>query len=212
MTESWRYDQVLTERSFPWPPAEDESPLAAFGETWKQSTFQPGRFFARLPRTGGNGPAVLYYLVIGVLVAGVTLFWETVGGWAGVGEDTVLAPGMDVQPILVFLFSPLILLFALAASAAATHLVLLLVRGALHGFGATVRVFCYAYSPMLFGMVPVVGTFVGMAWMVVVAIVGLGAAHATPGWKPALAVILPLVVLGGIVVMGLLTLLAAGAV
>jgi hypothetical protein len=54
---------------------------------------------------------------------------------------------------------------------------LLILRGATHGIGTTVRVFCYAYSPMIFGVVPVLGGLVGGIWMLVIAIIGLGAAH-----------------------------------
>jgi hypothetical protein len=72
-------------------------------------------------------------------------------------------------------------------------------------------VFCYAYSPMIFGVVPVVGGFVGGIWMLVIAIIGLGAAHDVPMWKPVLAVLLPFLALMGLILMVFVAAIAAGA-
>jgi hypothetical protein len=212
MTDPWYYEDVGTPPAFPWPPADGGGFLAAMGSTWKAATFEPVRFFTALPREGGIGAAVLYYLIIGVLVAGASLFWDALGQSSGMGQDVLLADGPVIQPLIAFLLSPMVLVFALVLSAGVTHLMLLLVRGATHGFDTTLRVFCYAYSPMLFGVIPLLGTLVGMAWMLVAAVLGLAAAHGTERWKPALAVVLPFIILVGLAVMALLTVVAAGSV
>jgi hypothetical protein len=210
VTETWRYDEVRP-GAFPWPPPEDGPVLGTFGATWRSATFEPGRFFAGLPRQGGTGAAILYYLIIGILVAGASLFWNMLRPALGAGQDMVIADGPEISPVLGFLFSPIILLLGLILSASVTHVMLLLLRGATHGFDTTLRVFCYAYSPMLFGVVPVLGNIVGAIWMLVVAVLGLAAAHATPPWKPALALALPFLVLMGIILMALMAILATGA-
>jgi hypothetical protein len=210
MNETWRYDEVEEPAGFPWPPAEGTPVLGALGETWKSATLEPGRFFARVPRTGGTGPAVLYYLIIGILVAGASLFWEMLGGTLDMGQE-IVADGPQISPAISFLFSPILLLLGLVLSAGVTHLVLLVLRGATHAFDTTLRVFCYAYSPMLFGFIPVLGTLAGLVWMLVVAVIGLAAAHETDRWKPALAVVLPFLILLAIVVTAIMAFLAAGA-
>jgi hypothetical protein len=189
MTESWRYDEVDAPTGFPWPPPDDGSVLGSFGEAWKSATFDPAGFFRRIPRDGGTGAALVYYLAIGILVAGANLFWESLGG--GAGDETLAEPDLFIQPVVGFLLSPLILLMALVLTAGVVHLILLLLRGAEHRFDTSVRVFCYAYSPMLFGVVPLVGTIVGSIWMLGLAIIGLREAHQTETWKPAVAVLLP---------------------
>jgi hypothetical protein len=78
---------AANESRFPWPPAEGESALTALFESWRGAVFRPTEFFRNLPRNGGYGPFILYYLVIGVLVAGASLFWSTLGP-AGLGQDT----------------------------------------------------------------------------------------------------------------------------
>jgi hypothetical protein len=210
MSEAWRYDEVESSPSFPWPPAEGGSVPGGFGETWKSASLGPVAFFRQIPRDGGTGAAVLYYLVVGILVAGATLFWEALGTGARFGDE-VVADGAGVRPAVTFLLSPIILILALGLAAGVTHLVLLLLRGAGHGMDTTVRVFCYAYSPMILGIVPVVGTIAGTLWMIVIAIVGLREAHGTETWKPAVAILFPFLLLMGLAAFALMTVLAGAA-
>jgi hypothetical protein len=211
MTEHWRYEEVDAPRLFPWPPAEDDSILGALGETWKSASLEPSDFFSRLPPDGGTRAAVAYYLAVGVLAAGAKLFWESLGGGGmDPGQFAELGVGEGVGPVVSFLLSPLLLLFGLVLAGGVTHLMLLVVGGATHGFDTTLRVFCYAYSPQILGIIPVVGSIIGTVWMLVIAIIGLRAAHRSPTWKPALAVMLPFLLLLGLLAVGLM-LLAAGA-
>lgn len=200
MTDTWEYgDAAATTKGFPWPPAESDSILGSFGETWKSATFDPTAFFARMPKAGGTGAALLYYLVIGMLVAGASLFWQSATGLSELMGPEGARTGLD--PVISFLLSPPILVLVLAVEAGITHLLLLIFGGPRHGFRTTVRVFCFAYSPMIFGFVPVLGTLVGTVWMVVLAIIGLRESHETDGWKAALAVLLPVVLLVGLFIL-----------
>lgn len=213
MTETWSYGEAAEPRGFPWPPPEGGSAIGAFGETWKDATFDAKSFFHRLPPGRSVGPALLYYLIIGILAAGVGLFWDATGvfttpaGQAPVAEASGFGA---LDPVVAFLLSPLVLLIALGLSAGITHLLLLMLGGARNGFGTTVRVFCYAYSPMLFGVVPVLGAIVGSIWMIVVAIIGLREGHATEGWKAGLAVLLPFILMVGLLIFAIMMLAAAG--
>lgn len=217
MTEIWEYgdaaDEERAER-FPWPPGEEDPVLARFGETWRSATFDPARFFARVPRDGGTGAALLYYLALGVLVAGATLFWDALSLYTGTLSQSGLAAQMGleaVSPVVRFLFAPVALLVTLFVGAAITHMILSLFDGTPHGFGTTIRVFAYAYSPGLFGVVPLIGGIVGSLWMLALLIIGLREAQDTAGWKAAVAVLLPFVLLVALFIVALLTLAAAGA-
>lgn len=215
MTDTWSYGDAAEPIGFPWPPRENESVLAAFGETWKSATFDPGSFFRRLPAAGSVGPAILYYLILGILLAGVSLFWDATGVFTSAAGERVRAAEVGLgtlDPVIGFMLSPLVLMMVLGLTAGVTHLLLLISGGARNGFGTTVRVFCFAYSPTIFGVVPVLGTLVGTVWMVVLAIIGLREAHATDGWKAALAVLLPVVLAFGFIFFVALMLAAAGVV
>ena len=215
MTETWESGdegELAVKNGFPWPPPEEGPILTALGATWKGATFDPGRFFAGTPRDGGTGAALVYYLALGILVAGVSLFWSAILLPDAAGEASLMAQ-LGVQPInplVRFLLAPAILLFALFVSAGVVHVLLLIFDGATHGFGTTVRVFCYAYSPAIFGLVPIIGPLVGGVWSVVLAIIGLREAHEASAWKPAVAVLTPLV--GVMILTILMFLIAAMAV
>lgn len=184
--------------AFPWPPSGGDSAIDAWGRTWHGASLKPRRFFSTMPHGGSLGAAVLYYLTIGIAVAGAHLFWAMVGG-AGEGPvDSVAgAPGASETwaPLVDFLTAPVLLLLSLFLAAGVTHLLLRVFGGTQPDtgvYGTTVRVFAYAYSPQLLGVIPDIGVVAGFVWMVVVAIVGLSAAHRTSTGRAAAAVLIPL--------------------
>jgi hypothetical protein len=102
--------------------------------------------------------------------------------------------GRAISPVLEFLFSPLILLLSLFLAAGVTHLLLRLFGGANRDYGFTTRVFAFAYSPQILGIVPVVGGVVGFVWMIVVAMIGLKEGHRTTMGRVAAAVLIPVTI------------------
>jgi hypothetical protein len=71
------------------------------------------------------------------------------------------------------------------------HVVLLILRGANRGYGATLRVFCFSAGPQLFTIVPFIGPAVGGVWSLVVTVIGLREVHKTTTGKAVAAVLLP---------------------
>jgi hypothetical protein len=191
---------------FPWPPAHGESVISAWGRTWHGSALAPRTFFSAMPRAGSLGAAVLYYLSIGIPVAGAQLFWSMIRGTASESESaTVLGATGAWNPLLEFLFSPLLLLLSLVLASGVTHLMLKLFGGGGGRYGTTLRVFAYSYSPQLLGVIPVAGTIVGFIWMVVIAIAGLREAHGTTTARAVAAVLIPLTI--GLIIVALVELL-----
>jgi hypothetical protein len=216
MSEIWEYLDVQEQQDdrFPWPPPEGAPIVATLGQTWRSATFDPSAFFRQVPRDGGTGPALVYYMVVGMLVAGATLFWRALSYYSGRMETETLASELGLQaldPVVGFLLSPAFLLLTLAISAGVVHLLLLVFGGATHGFGTTIRVSCYAYSPMLFAFVPILGPLIGGVWMLVLLVVGLREAHETEGWKPFLAVLLPFILVLVLFLLFLVMVLAAAS-
>jgi hypothetical protein len=178
---------------FPWPPAEGDSIIEAFGSTWRGAALEPKRFFGAMPADGSIGAALLYYLTLGMAVSASGIVWSVLRGGSGAEREAVLGAGdmPALSPLLQFLFSPLILLLSIFLAAAVVHLLLKAFGGASRDLGFTIRLFAFAYSPQILGVIPVVGTAVGFAWMVVVAIVGLRAGHGTTTGRAAAAVLIP---------------------
>ena len=79
--------------------------------------------------------------------------------------------------------------------AAVTHAVLAMAGGARHGIGATLRVYCYTYSPAVLAIVPWVGMVAAAIWGIVIAIIGLREAHETTTVRAAAAILLPVFLL-----------------
>lgn len=184
---------------FPWPPKDGESAISAFFRTWRLSTFEPSRFFRALPVPGPVLPAIIYFLIVGVLAAGITLFWQSLWGLIiyglGLNEAGAGDPTEIWWPLVQFLLSPLFLLLSLALATAVYHLFLLLFGGARRGVKTTLRVLSYTISPALFSIIPLVGSTIGGIWAIVVAIIGLREAHRTDGWRAVTAVLLPIALL-----------------
>ena len=186
--------------SFPWPPGDSDSVVDAWARTWHGASLTPRSFFSLMPRAGSLGAAVLYYLSIGIAVAGAQLFWAMAGGadempmTATVGAADAVAPW---SPLIEFLTAPVILLLSLFIAAGVTHLFLKMLGGAQRDGGSydtTARVFAYSYSPQILGIIPVIGAIAGFIWMVVLAIAGLRAAHRTTTGRAAAAVLVPLTI------------------
>jgi hypothetical protein len=193
---------------FPWPPAEDESIVWSAVSTWRESALRPAAFFRSMPRGGGLGAALLYYLPLGVLVAAINLFWQLV---LPVDQSLLARLGVEsnpVDPLVEFLVSPLLLFAALFVAAAFTHAALAILGGARHGVRTTARVFCYSYSPAVLAVLPRIGGVIGFVWMLFIAVIGLREAHETTGTRAAFAVLLPVFLAMGLVVFAVLLMVA----
>jgi hypothetical protein len=145
-----------------------------------------------MPREGPIGPAFIYYMIIGVVAAGISLFWGSVFEFASLPEMLGVAGAGSMNALVEFLLSPLLLVITLYVITGITHLILSVMDGANNGFNTTLRVFAYSYSPALFSIIPLVGGLVGLVWMSVVSIIGLREAQETSGGKSATAVLAPL--------------------
>jgi hypothetical protein len=182
---------------FPWPPAEGGSVTSAYGRTWYASALNPRAFFRAMPESGSVGAALLYYLPIGIAVAGAGLFWTLLRGTDSGAREAVL-DGVDtmtgLSPLTEFLLAPLLLLLSLFVSAAITHLLLRLFGGASRDLWFTTRIYAFSYSPQILGIVPMIGSVIGFGWMVVIAIIGLKEGHRTSTAKAVAAVMIPVAI------------------
>lgn len=93
------------------------------------------------------------------------------------------------------IFSPIAGLIILFVAAGIFHVLLLLVRGATRGFGATLTVVGYAMGLSLLQLIPQCGFPVAVVWAAVVAIIGIAEAHRCGVGKGTAAVLLPVALL-----------------
>ena len=188
--------------------------LAAYGETWKEVAARPEAFFSRLGPDGA-GSAVLYGLLSGTVGLFVSRFYAILNQrhWYDASRDVVETLPPDkaqlVERYLPYLAtrfsfwealtSPLKILVGILVGAVAMHLLLLLFRARPGSFRTTLAAVGYAFGITILLAVPVCGFPVTAAWLAVVLVVGLAAAHRCTTGKAAAAVFLPgvLVILFG---------------
>lgn len=180
-----------------WPPPPGVPLLDAVVRAWKESVFTPVRFFPQLGHEQRLAPSLWYYIAVGLIASGITLFWRMVFPAAHLSYHLARMSGAleQARPLQDFLLAPLILIVSLFISAGIVHLTLMMLRGATNGFATTVRVFCFAYGAQLAVVIPFVGGIIAGIWGLVLAVIGLREAHATTTARAALALLLPLFLL-----------------
>jgi hypothetical protein len=198
-----------TPRPRPGTPWEDRGRIGfipALIETTQKVLTAPSAFFASMPVTGGIGGPLLYGIVVGSLgvIVGVLyreVFRALVGSTfmtlGGGSELRRLMPFVmgGVGVVLQVVFAPLFVILGLFVATAIVHLMLLLLGGARQGFEATFRVMCYCEAAAVINVIPLCGGFVSGCYFLVLAVIGLAAAHGIGVGKAAAAVLIPIAVL-----------------
>jgi len=77
----------------------------------------------------------------------------------------------------------------------------MIVRGNRKGFEATFRAISYSYCAQLFSIIPLIGSFIGGIYFFVLAIIGVREGHNISTGKAVLAVLLPLIIFVGLVIL-----------
>src|ERR1051325_109762 len=197
-------DGSLAGRGLPWEHREQLGILKGFFDTVALIFTNPAKAFA-LMKSEGDVISPLFFAVIGGTAAAIVSVLSEFalrpigltrsqnprqhGFGAGVGLVfwMILAPVMFT--IWTFVWSGIL------------HLCLMLVGGARKPFETTFRVVCFASgSTSLLAMVPICGGLVACVWTVVLECIGLARAHETDTGKAVTAVLLPVIVCcGGII-------------
>jgi endogenous inhibitor of DNA gyrase (YacG/DUF329 family) len=176
--------------------------LAAFGQTWSDSTFRPTEFFHRLPKTGNIGSALLYAFIIGTTAGILSLFWDYLF-WDSLTNIQELENMLNAKLSRDFLgFAALLVpFFTIIGIFFVTfiyHICLLITGSGRHGWEATFRGFCYSQSPLLFVLVPGCGAFVALVWIFVLIVIGWRELHQSTTGRVLFAAFLPFIFCCGV--------------
>lgn len=193
-----------------------EDPAVAFPadlwRTWRRSVLEPGAFFAGVPWGGGLARPVLYYLILSITAAFFTLWWEALGWMPVFPIPPEMGSERGALALVDFFLSPFVALLGLGIGSLVLHLFAILLAPDRRGLGATVRVLSYGAGPAVFAVVPVLGPLVGLAWSLVLHVVGMREAHRTTTGRAAAIVFLPLAVFLALVVLTILALVLVAGV
>lgn len=117
--------------------------------------------------------------------------WRLLPGLSHDTHTEVVARGFAL------LFTPVAVAASAFVGGGITHLLLVLLGGGRSGYRSTVRVACYANTPAVLSVIPLVGPLVALVWGIYLEVRGLAIAHEMPIGSVLIAVILPAVVCCG---------------
>jgi hypothetical protein len=203
-----------------WERRKELGVVKALVQTWKEVLFNPTTSFVRMKTSGGFATPLLFNLTMIVIYAFFTTIYQLLlfGVFAAGGSthnDTNslsgsvsagFPPAVNVAVMVVMI--PLLVGLTFL-NAAITHGCLALFKGTSKRYEATYRVVCYSYSAWIFAVVPCAGGIVSSIWWVVCTIIGLSKVHRTEGWRAAVAVLFPVFVCVGIVIVLYIAMIAA---
>lgn len=194
----------------PWEHRQERGFINAFVETLVMVLTRPSEAFTVMRRQGGLGEPLLY-AVIGGCLGGVVSFLfslglQSVGLFADRHDAFTAMAGMGIGSVAFIILLPLFVIIGLFIGSAVVHVCLMIVGGANQPFETTYRVVAFSQgSTGPLQMIPVCGGAIAGVWALVCNCIGLARAHQTDTGRAVLAVLLPLIVCcGGIVVVAMM--------
>lgn len=201
------------------PDWEKRSELGFFPSlfgTIQRTLMSPSETFSSMKRDGGLGSPLLFYGIISIVVGLVGLVYQMIFGiglaaaemgspdMAEMGGNAALAMfGGSMGLGLGLILLPVMVILGIFIISGIHHLLLMLVGAKPIDFETTFRVCCYGYGAVsVFYLLPICGGIIGGLWGLVLVIIGFAKAHETSTGKAALAVLLPMILCFGLVLVG----------
>jgi hypothetical protein len=193
----------------PWDERQTKGLLNAFIETLQIVLTRPVAAFTAMKRAGGLGEPLLYAVIGGTFGAVFAITYNFV-----LRSFTPFADRHDALPhlfaglgwIFLLVLTPLFVVIGMFVASAILHVCLMIVGGAKQSFETTFRVVCFAEgsaSPLL--VIPFCGGLISGIWKIILYCIGLARAHETDTGRAVIAVLLPLIVCcGGLLVIAMM--------
>ena len=215
----------------PSPPPPEEPDADHAGNAWERRgelglveglvgaarsfIMAPKEAFTETRRSGDLASPVLFAVITGVVTALVGQIWAMLLG----SSMLAMLPGNFQQGLGFFMLGsgagfvvslfivPIVTVVWIFLWGAIVHVLLMLVGGlddSTAGFEGSIRVVSYSSIGNVAKVVPGIGGFISIVWMVVLMVIGLTKLHGTSQGKAVAAVLLPLVlccVFAGVAVM-----------
>jgi len=194
--------------STPWEDMASLGFFTAFFRTAQEVFSTPDIFFRRMPVNHGILNPLLYGIIAGYIGALITSFWQyAFSGMFGGGLNFVA-----VSPVIFHAFIlPILIIIVLFVGSIIIHISVMMFGGK-GGFEATFRVLSFSNTIQLVSIIPLFGALFTLIYYPVLIIVGLKETHRITMGRSALAVfvslIIGLLIIGGIVLLLLMTIFA----
>lgn len=191
----------------PWEHRQTLGLVKAFIDTVSVVLTKPTEAFGMMKTEGGLFEPLLYAL-IGGSVGWIISFLVRIGvqsiGFMADRQAALFGTGVGIIG-MIFLI-PILLICGAFVWSGLVHLCLMMVGGARKPFEATFRVICFSHgSTGPLAIIPFCGGFVATIYNIVLQCMGLARAHETEMSKAVMAVLLPIIVCcGGVMLVAVL--------
>ncbi|HDQ39794.1 MAG TPA: hypothetical protein ENN39_02015 [Desulfonatronum sp.] len=184
---------TFAEIDVPWEHLDKYGFFPGLWETIKRAMLQPAAFFRSMPVGNGQIKPLIFYLLIAEFQIVMQLLWDMTGVGANATSEAGLA---GISAVMLLVVYPLLLIMMLYLMAALVHACLHLVGVATRGFEGTFRALTYGSAPMVMVLVPMIGPLIGAIWSLIVTFLGYKHIHRSTTGKVLLAMLLPLIPFG----------------
>jgi hypothetical protein len=184
------------------PPWESEEGfIGAFFKTAWEALFSPTRFFKKVAGGEGYWSPLIYGMISGIIGFGGAIVWQWFffSQWFPVQKFSGFH--YRIYFIIVIIVLPMMTILSILIGSGITHVCLMIVGGNKKGVQATFRAISYSFCGYLFGIVPLIGSTIGVIYTTILTILGVREGHGISTGRSILAVLLPLIV---IIVIGIL--------
>lgn len=192
----------------PWEHREQLGFFKAFFDTVILVLTKPAEAFGMMKKEGDLMGPMLFALIAGCAGTIIFLLFQIALQSIGfmTGQNAMFGEGaFGLWVVWYILLIPVLIIIGMFIVSGILHLCLMILGGAKKSFETTFRVVCFSSgstSPL--SMIPFCGGMIAAVWNLVVEIIGLARAHEIATGKAALAVLLPVVVCcGGVILIGL---------
>jgi hypothetical protein len=192
---------VAGRTGLPWEHRQERGFFNAFIETLTMVLTRPAEAFSVMKREGGLGEPLIYALiggsVGGVVSALFSLGFQSIGLFADKNNSLAAMTGMGIGFGTIILV-PLFIVIVLFIWSGLAHLCLMIFGGANQSFETTFRVFAFTQgSAGPLQIIPLCGGLISGIWAIVCNCTGLARAQETDTGRALLAVLSPLIVCCG---------------
>lgn len=191
------------EEKVPWEAG--EGIVGAFIQTTRESLFSPTKFFKKVARGEGYWAPLIYGVIAGIIGTFGASLWQ----WLFIAQFIPMVGPLSAFPLgflltIILILTPFLIAFSIFVGSAINHLCLMIVGGNTKGFQVTFRAVSYAWSGYLFGIIPVIGSTIGIIYSFVLIIFGIREGHRITTGRAVLAVFLPVIVIACLVILGMI--------
>ncbi len=188
--------EISSEEYTPWESGEGF--IAAFLRTTQEVLFSPTKFFKKVAAGEGYWSPFIFAMISGIIGCGAILLWQWLFLSGMVPPQIRSVTTYSLFLVFAIILIPFWVAFSIVVGSGVIHLCVMIVGGNRKGFEATFRVISYSHSATLFYIVPLIGTFVGGIYLMILAILGVREGHEISTGKAVLAVLLPLIIVFGL--------------